>query len=163
MKLLYLISLVCATALAYVNELDAVYANETFHTDLDGIGEDAPQYHKLTQERMECALNPLRRTEKAWYNATYGFVQGLYHTKEYPVTTGCLYCRALALPVSNFQYTVHMIFKAQEKYLRDPDGMDTLDYLEALFNLYAVLQDFSANFDYMIQQPTTKLIWAQLQ
>lgn len=102
----------CTSAAAYVNELDAVYAQEVFHTDLDGKGEDAPEHHPLTQERMDCALNPLRRTEKAWYNMTYGFVQGLYHTDEYPVATGCLYCRALALPISNFQYSLHMIFIA---------------------------------------------------
>ena len=35
------------------------------------------------------------------YMLAYGFIQGFYHSENYPVKTGCTRCAEFALPLAN--------------------------------------------------------------
>ena len=46
--------------------------------------------NELNYPEVGCNLDPfLKGNEISIYNATYGFIQGLYSSEQYPVDTGC--------------------------------------------------------------------------
>ena len=56
-------------------------------------------------------------TKEHWYELLYGVIQGLYDTEDYPVRTGCIRCRSIALPFANMQRALATIFEFFEVYV----------------------------------------------
>ncbi len=111
-----------------------------------------------------CDLGLFTDSKYAWYNASYGFVSGLYDSENYPVATGCTKCRSFALPIANLQRSFASIYGFQDKYLsaNSFDSLSFSDRLSALFTGYLVLWDFSVNLDAFIQEDTNIILWNQL-
>ncbi len=67
---------------------------------------------------------------------TYGLIQGLYSSENYPTDTGCLHCRAIAVPVANLHHSIVNIYQKKDALLEDLTGDKTLDQLSAIFTVY---------------------------
>ena len=49
----------------------------------------------------KCGLTPLSDDREDFYGIVYGFMQGLYATENYPISSGCLKCKQMAMPFAN--------------------------------------------------------------
>ena len=90
-----LFSLAIATQLPKLRQDDTTVSAE---------GED-PNTAEVVEEIIEvagCDMNIFSKNAQiAYYNATYGLMQGLYASENYPLSTGCLHCGSVARPIAN--------------------------------------------------------------
>ena len=49
-----------------------------------------------------CYIDVLSDSKTEVYMLAFGFIEGLYHTENYPIETGCTRCRDFAFPLANF-------------------------------------------------------------
>ena len=67
---------------------------------------------KLTFTIGKCVLKPLlKETRPKVYQMTFGFVQGLYKSENYPKNVPCVKCKAFALPVANMQNGIALMME----------------------------------------------------
>ena len=48
-----------------------------------------------------CSVDLMSDSKTEVYMLAYGFIQGFYHSENYPVKTGCTRCAEFALPLAN--------------------------------------------------------------
>ena len=84
-----------------------------------------------------CELSPYKYNNSiAYYNLTYGIIQGFYPTEAYPLATGCINCKQIARPVGNIQAQVYLLYSNKDKYLGDWTKYNVVSKVTQLFELY---------------------------
>jgi hypothetical protein len=84
-----------------------------------------------------CNLDPfVRNNEISIYNATYGFIQGLYSSEQYPVETGCFQCYRLATTLSRINKNAIILVDSREAYTGDWSRYNSIEQVTLLWDLY---------------------------
>ena len=99
------------------------------------------------------------------YMLAYGFIQGFYHTENYPVKTGCTRCAEFALPLANAQAGFIRLLNFFLLYVKKNSYEDIPDFtgrLIMLYDSYIVFWGAIIHLHYWIQSDTAKVLWKML-
>lgn len=97
------------------------------------------------------------------YLLIYGFMQGLYHSDNYPTQMGCTRCRDVALPFANMQRGLAQVLEFFSDLLSDNafGEMSGPDQLMMLYDSFLIFHQFGANFSALINNNSIVVMYNQ--
>ena len=105
----------------------------------------------------KCILHPLMNDRPQFYQIGYGYVQGLYSSKNYPKDRPCEKCKMLAMPFANMQQGIASILQLAST-LFSGDSFATMGAakrMKKLYEAYNYFWSFVINLDALYQSKWT--------
>ena len=118
----------------------------------------------LTISIGKCYLKPLKNDRAQFYQLFFGYIQGLYDSKNYPKDAPCEKCKSFAMPIANMQQGIALILGLATD-LFSGDSFSTMGASKRMKKLYVAYQffwKFVINLDALYNSEVTQALWAQL-
>ena len=118
----------------------------------------------LTISIGKCFLKPLKNDRAQFYQLFFGYIQGLYDSKNYPKDTSCEKCKQFAKPWANMQQGIALILGlAGDLFSNDSfSKMGASKRMKKLYVAYQFFWKFVINLDALYNSDVAKALWAQL-
>lgn len=147
----------------FKRHLKLMQANGEVVIDEDADLEEEEEEQEPEMKRVsKCPIKLDENIRQTGFLLFYGYIQGMYASEDYPIEEGCSRCMNFALPFANLMGVASDLIATFGNLSGDATASSTgTEQLMVLIDSFLIFWEFGVNFEYILADDTTGVMWKQ--